>query len=181
MMNFGGFRCSFSIMGRWPNRQKTNLCMDDFACLARVMGLFASQYIGPHNQGAMCRDQRCIQKSYRDVLWKKHKLKLSKHLKISPYSHIFTIKIMNHHESSWITLQSNSPESVADDSPDSPCRSQCLPSPCGIKALGCWRQSWTPLCRHCSGRIFWESIGESMVNLWLRNKLSGEESWLLTW
>jgi hypothetical protein len=37
MMNFGGFRCSFS-MGRWPNRQKTNLCMDDFACLARVMG-----------------------------------------------------------------------------------------------------------------------------------------------
>jgi hypothetical protein len=81
------------------------------------------------------------------------------------------------HESSWITLQSNSPESVADDSP---CRSQCLPSPCGIKALGCWRQSWTPLCRHCGteGRMFWECSGNPCwIYGW--DMLSGEESWYM--
>ena len=91
MMNFGGFRCSFSIMGRWPNRQKTNLCMDDFACLARVMGH------GPVNILGLTIKEPCV--GIKDV-YKITGMCSGKSTRKLFASQNFTMKIMNHNESS---------------------------------------------------------------------------------
>lgn len=140
-------------------------------------GPWAGQYIGPHNQGAMCRDQRCIQKSYRDVLWKKHKLKLSKHLKISPYSHIFTMKIMNHHESHFRAIARNPLQRTL---PTLPAGHSACPHHAGSKHSGAGGK----VEHHFAGTVLVESSANPSGNPWWIygwDMLSGEESWLLTW